>query len=102
MRNFLRVLSVILLISWMGLIFFFSSQTADTSSQTSGQVIEIIAEKVYPDFNQMTETEREELVSSLQFKVRKSAHIGKIARQKSRQPLKISIQRRCAACYNLG
>ncbi len=76
MRKFLRIFSIILLVLWMGLIFFFSGQTADNSSETSGQVIEVIAEKFYPDFEQMTEIEKEEFISSLQFTVRKTAHIG--------------------------
>ena len=76
MRKFLRIFSIILLVLWMGLIFFLSSQTADASSQTSGQVIEVLAEKFYPDFEGMTDSEKEAVVSSLQFAVRKATHIG--------------------------
>lgn len=79
MRKFLRILSVILLVLWMGIIFFFSSQTAEESSQTSGAVIEVIAEKFYPDFEQMTEEKQQEIVASFQFVVRKATHIGTFA-----------------------
>ena len=56
MRLFLRISSVILTVTLMGLIFFFSAQDADLSSATSGQVIEFVAEKVYPDFEYLTFT----------------------------------------------
>ena len=75
MRLVLRVLSIILLVLWMGLIFFLSGQNAETSSTTSSQVIETLAEKFYPEYNEMTDAEREEFISSLQFTVRKTAHI---------------------------
>lgn len=75
MRSFLRVLSIILLVLWMGLIFFLSGQNAETSSATSSQVIETLAEKFYPEYNEMTDAQRQEFISSLQFAVRKTAHI---------------------------
>lgn len=74
MRSFFRVFSIILLVAWMGVIFYFSSQPAVDSSKTSGEVIEIIAEKFYPEFENLSKTEREEVVSSFQFVARKSAH----------------------------
>ncbi|MBR6532914.1 MAG: VanZ family protein [Clostridia bacterium] len=59
----------------MGLIFFLSAQNAEISSETSSQVIETLAEKFYPEYSEMTDAQREELISSLQFAVRKTAHI---------------------------
>lgn len=75
MRSFLRILSILLLVAWMGLIFFLSGQTADASSQSSGSVIELIAEQIYPDFEELSQAEREEVVASFQFIARKSAHV---------------------------
>lgn len=79
MRWVLRVISVILLIAWMGFIFCLSAQTAEVSSQSSGSVIEFIAEKIYPDFDELAQEEREEVISSFQFIARKSAHVGVFA-----------------------
>ncbi len=76
MRSFLRTTSAILLVVWMGVIFFLSSQNAETSSQTSGHFIETVAENFYPEYNQMTDVEKEDFIASLQFAVRKIAHIG--------------------------
>lgn len=79
MRNFFRVLSILLLVCWMGLIFLLSSQTADESSQVSGSLIAVIAEKIYPDFDDLTESQQQEIVSSFQFIARKSAHAAVFA-----------------------
>ena len=75
MRTFLRILSIVLLVTWMGLIFFFSAQTADESSNTSGGIVEMIVEKIYPDFYDYTEARQNEIIESYQFIVRKAAHI---------------------------
>ena len=58
----------------MVLIFSLSSQNAETSSQTSGSVIESVAEIFYPGFSDMTETQQNEIIGTFQFIVRKTAH----------------------------
>ncbi len=75
MRSFFRALSIILLVLWMGFIFYMSAQPAAVSSEMSGSVIEVIAEKVYPGFEDLTSTEQGEVVESFQFVTRKTAHI---------------------------
>lgn len=79
MRSFLRVFSIILLVAWMGVIFFFSHQTAQESSDISGGFIEMVAEKLYPDFENLSQSEKEEVVASFQFAVRKGAHLAAFA-----------------------
>ena len=74
MKTFLRVCSVICLIGWMGLIFYFSAQTAEESSEVSGSVIEVLAEKFYPEYETLTPPEKQDLISSLQSVVRSTAH----------------------------
>ena len=56
------------------MIFSLSSQNAETSSQTSGSVIESVAEIFYPGFSDMTETQQNEIIGAFQFIVRKTAH----------------------------
>ncbi|MBQ4119242.1 MAG: VanZ family protein [Clostridia bacterium] len=75
MRSFFRSFSIILLVLWMGFIFYMSAQPAEVSSEISGSVIEIIAEKVYPNFAELSSVEKTEVVASFQFVARKSAHI---------------------------
>ncbi len=74
MKTFLRILSVICLISWMGLIFYLSSQTASESSAVSGGVIKMVAEKFYPEFQNLNSSEKQALIESLQGIVRTLAH----------------------------
>lgn len=75
MRSFFRTLSIILLVLWMGLIFYMSAQPAEVSSEISGTVIEVIAKKVYPSFEDLTSMQQEEIVESFQFIARKAAHV---------------------------
>ena len=79
MRSFLRVLSITLLIAWMGFIFYMSAQPAGVSSEISGGVIELVAQRLYPDFENLSLTEKAEVVASFQFAVRKSAHVAGFA-----------------------
>ena len=74
MKNFFRVLSVICLIGWMGLIFYFSHQTAEESSAVSGSLISFLAQRFYPGFNLLSLLERQEVIASLQEIVRSVAH----------------------------
>ncbi len=76
MRSFLRVLSIVLLVLWMALIFNFSHQNANASSNVSGQFIEAVAEKFYPNFEDLTQEEKIQIVEGYQFIARKTAHIG--------------------------
>ena len=74
MKKFFRILSVICLIGWMGLIFYFSHQTAEESSDVSGSLISFLAQRFYPGFNLLSLLERQELIASLQEIVRSVAH----------------------------
>ena len=69
-----RLTTAVLLAVWMCVIFSFSAQNAETSSDTSAGVIEKIAGAVYPGYNEMTESEQKETVDSLQHVTRKTAH----------------------------
>ena len=58
----------------MGVIFYLSSQSAEVSSETSGSLIEALLKFFYPGFDGLSAFRKEELISSLQFAARKSAH----------------------------
>ena len=60
----------------MALIFLLSSQNAAVSSGTSGNVIRLIAGIFRPGFDNLPAAEQTEIVASLQFLVRKSAHFS--------------------------
>ena len=69
----LRIVSLLLLIGWMGLIFYLSHQNADKSSLLSGGLIERVVKIIFPNMGGET---LENLVASLQFIVRKGAHFS--------------------------
>lgn len=60
----------------MALIFSLSSQNAAVSSGTSGNIIRLIVGIFYPGFDNLPAAEQTEIVASLQFLARKSAHFG--------------------------
>lgn len=66
-----RIISAVLLIGWMGLIFFFSHQTADQSGDLSGGLIESAVRFFFPSASQSFITQ---VISSAEFWVRKLAH----------------------------
>ena len=68
-----KVLFIILLLLWMGLIFYFSHQPSEVSSETSGGAIEFIL-KITNITDGMSEQEKIELIDSMQHIVRKLAH----------------------------
>ena len=69
----LRIVSLLLLIGWMGLIFYLSHQNADDSSLLSGGLIRKVVSFIFPN---LSSASLENLVSSLQFIVRKGAHFS--------------------------
>ena len=61
-------------IAWAVVIFCFSAQTAQDSSDLSGGLIRQIVELFYPKFSMLDAPEQMQIVQSFQFFVRKMAH----------------------------
>lgn len=68
-----RIVSLIFLLLWMGLIFYFSSQTADDSTAVSDGLIKTIVKFLFPDISAV---KLSGIVTELQFIVRKGAHLS--------------------------
>lgn len=73
-RKALRHLFLVLLIAWMCVIFFFSSQTEIDSDNTSDGVIEILLSSVYPEFDTLDIADKQYVVESYSAPIRKAAH----------------------------
>ena len=69
-----RILSWLAVIGWMIVIFLFSAQPAEVSSETSGGIVNQIVELVYPSFETMPEPEQTAILDTWQSVVRKGAH----------------------------
>ncbi len=74
-----------LLISWTlvaavaVMIFLFSAQNGEISSQTSEGVVQWLLQTFYPDFESLSEPEKTTLIESWHFAVRKVAHFTEFA-----------------------
>ena len=68
------VVFAVITVIWCCVIFFFSSQDADESSDLSDSFIYSVCDALLPDFEDYTEAQREQLLEDLTFGVRKTAH----------------------------
>ena len=69
-----RIVMIVFVILWMSAIFAFSAQDATESASLSGGIKYKLFSVFYPDFDQMTEIEQQELLSA--FPIRKMAHFA--------------------------
>lgn len=72
MHNKKRIILIILTILWMGIIFSFSAENSDKSSNTSGRTIRTIVRI----FTNLPEEQENQVVEQLQHVVRKGAHFS--------------------------
>ena len=78
-KRILRFIALILLVLWMSLIFGLSSQNAANSASVSSGLSRKIVSMLYPKFEDLSEAEQREILSSLAFPVRKAAHFSLFA-----------------------
>ena len=71
-RRFLLTLATL---GWMGLIFGFSSDTAEESAGLSAVICRFLAERFVKGFESLGPAEQERITESLQLFVRKGAHV---------------------------
>ncbi len=78
-KNIIAAVFWILTVLWMSFIFGMSAQSGEQSSQTSGRVVDIIAEIVVSGFSDMTDAEKDVVRANLSFPIRKLAHFTEYA-----------------------
>ncbi len=71
-----KIILFICLISCMTAIFIFSSQNSAVSGNISGGVTQWIAQRIIPDFNNMTIADQTRTVESMHLYIRKLAHFS--------------------------
>lgn len=74
-----RAVWILLTVLWMGVIFFFSAQNAEESSNLSGGITDFIAHLIRPDLDRLPETDQQAFLNQLSFFVRKGAHFSEYA-----------------------
>ena len=70
---------VTLTIIWMTVIFIFSSQNGETSSNTSGVVVDIVLDISVPDFDEYSDAKQNEISGAVSLIIRKGAHFTEFA-----------------------
>ena len=73
-QTWVRCLLTVLTAAVMIMIFCFSMETAEESDETSGNITGVVIDVFYPEFEDYTATEQEQLYSGIQIVVRKMAH----------------------------
>lgn len=73
-KKFVLIISWLLVLSCMGLIFFFSSQVSEKSSETSGRTLEIVINIIRPLIDDMPETQQFNITENIHVVIRKVAH----------------------------
>ncbi len=71
-----RTVLCVLIILNMTVIYLFSAQNGEQSSQTSGQVTQTVATVVVKDFEKKEEQEQQQIVEQMHKPVRKIAHMA--------------------------
>ncbi len=62
------------LIIWMGVIYYFSAQTGESSSEMSGGIVRFVVHLLWKDYDQLSLLEQARRLNSLTFVIRKCAH----------------------------
>ena len=70
----IRIILTLMTVLMMGLIFFFSEQSAETSDATSGRISGTVISLVFPDYHSYPAERRQEIYDRVQHTVRKTAH----------------------------
>lgn len=70
----LRYISLFCVIAVMATIFLLSAQSAQDSSELSGEFVEIIIKIFVPNYNNLSVSEQQEIQEKISFVVRKTAH----------------------------
>lgn len=74
--NILRIVSALLTFTIIIMIFWFSSENADNSSDTSGYFVKIIIDFLRRHFDNITRYKQTELFGKISHIVRKTAHFS--------------------------
>ena len=74
-----RILLWTAVLAVMVMIFLFSSQNGEESSELSGNVVEVVVETVIPEYEQMPVKKQETIISVLTNFIRKGGHFCEYA-----------------------
>lgn len=73
---FIKITFIFLSIACMFIIFLFSSQNSDESSDTSEKITQIVVKACIPDYNEISTIKKKEIISTIHIFIRKAAHFS--------------------------
>lgn len=76
---YIRILLMVLIVVWIGVIFGFSSKNGTQSSKSSGRVTKAVIAVCYPAYHSLSEEEQKEVFETINFLIRKVAHFTEYA-----------------------
>ncbi|MDE7106313.1 MAG: VanZ family protein [Anaeroplasmataceae bacterium] len=80
MKNkILRVVPIIIVLAWMGVIFYFSHQNGTSSSKMSNSITKWIVNTFVPNYSNLTRTEQSSILKNTSYVIRKLAHYTEYA-----------------------
>lgn len=79
MENRIRLVLILLVFVWMGVIFGFSSRPASLSAQDSYRVGKLFAELFVPNFKNWSADSQDKYIRSIDRPIRKTAHASEYA-----------------------
>lgn len=78
-KMYFRIIFIILTLLWMGLIFFLSHQSGESSSEVSDKITSLIIKIFIPDYSDLPTLRQEELFDIFSYVIRKTAHFSEYA-----------------------
>ena len=78
-KTWVRVVTTLMTLMVMGMIFYFSTETAENSDASSGLISQWVADHLWPEWRELPGEERDSFYNRLQFVVRKCAHFTEFA-----------------------
>lgn len=74
-----KIIFILIALSWMGVIFYFSHQNGSTSSSMSNRVTQTVVRVFMPNFSNLTPQEQTSILKDTSFVIRKLAHYSEYA-----------------------
>ncbi|MGN0165716.1 MAG: VanZ family protein [Lachnospiraceae bacterium] len=70
-----RIVFAVLTVLWMGMIFLFSHKEGESSGEISRSAGNLLCEIFVPDYEDLNSEEKEQMVESINYPLRKMAHM---------------------------
>ncbi len=78
-KALVKISVIVIIIIWMGVIFYFSHQNGRTSTKMSNTITHWIAKEFVPNFSLKSKTEQTKILKNTSYIVRKLAHYFEFA-----------------------